>query len=182
MKNSIGILMLLLTLVSCVNPEPRRPVTHNSSTFMAESVKLNKKINSVQDIAIKYYIVQDSVNDYLSSSNGFRYSYLYQIKEDRNKPKINDEVFFEYEISDLSDKVLYSKEDLGINSYLIDKEDVESGLQNGLKLMKEGEEVKFIFPSFKAFGFSGNQEKIGINQPLVYKVKLNKIVKRNENN
>ncbi len=182
MKYSVVLLILLLVLVSCVKYEPRRPVSHHSGTFIAESIKLNKQINAIQDVAIKYYIAQDSVNDYLSSSDGFRYAYIYQIKEDGKKPRIDDEVFFEYEISDLANNVLYSKEELGKNRYLIDKEDVESGLQNGLKLMKENEEVKFIFPSFKAFGFSGDQEKIGINQPLVYKVKLNKIVKNNENN
>ena len=41
--------------------------------------------------------------------------------------------------------------------------------------MKEDEEVVFLFPSHAAFGYSGNQEKIGVNQPLIYKVKLNKI-------
>ncbi|MFK5879978.1 MAG: hypothetical protein QM478_10840 [Flavobacteriaceae bacterium] len=45
-------------------------------------------------------------------------------------------------------------------------------MQEGLKLMREGEEMQFLFPSFKAFGFTGDQEKIGIKQPLVYSVKL----------
>ncbi len=182
MKNNLVLLVLLLLFVSCVKLEARRPVSHHSGTFMAESVKLNKQINALQNVAINYYIAQDSLNDYLSSSNGFRYAYLNQINENRKKPVINDEVFFEYEISDLDNTILYSKAVLGENRYLIDKEDVESGLQNGLKLMKENEEIKFIFPSFKVFGFSGNQEKIGINQPLIYKVKLNKIIKKNENN
>ena len=55
-------------------------------------------------------------------------------------------------------------------------------MQHGLKLMKEEEEVVFLFPSFTAFGYTGNQEKIGINQPLIYKVKLNKINRENESN
>lgn len=182
MKHSIVLLILLQVFISCVNPEPRRPVSYRSGSFMKESVELNKQINALQSVAIKYYIAQDSVNDYLSSSNGFRYVYIRQIKEDRQQPRIGDEVFFEYEILDLSNAVLYSREVLSENRLLIDKEGAESGLQNGLKLMKEGEEIKFIFPSFKAFGFSGDQEKIGVNQPLIYKVTLNKIVNRNENN
>jgi len=171
-------IVVLLSLISCVKPEPRRPVSHHSGSFMEASVKLNKQINALQDVAIKYYIAQDSVKDYVSSSDGFRYAYIHQIKEEKKQPIIGDEVFFEYEILDLSNAILYSQEELGENRLLIDKEDVESGLQNGLKLMKEGEEVKFIFPSFKVFGFSGDQEKIGINQPLIYKVKLNKIVNK----
>ena len=97
------------------------------------------------------------------------------VNEEKRKPISGDEVEFEYEISDFSNKILYSIKDLGRQSHFIDKENIEYGIQYGLKLMKEDEEVVFLFPSHAAFGYSGNQEKIGVNQPLIYKVKLNKI-------
>ena len=40
------------------------------------------------------------------------------------------------------------------------KEDIEIGLQNGIKLMKEGEEVVFLFPSHSALGIGGDSDKI----------------------
>ena len=48
--------------------------------------------------------------------------------------------------------------------------------------MHEKDEVTFLFPSHKVFGYLGDENKIGINQPLIYKVKLNKINKKNESN
>ena len=41
--------------------------------------------------------------------------------------------------------------------------------------MKEGEELLFLFPSYKAFGILGDRTKVGMNQPLIYRVKLIKI-------
>jgi len=182
MKNKIIFLVVLMIVISCDNPVPRRPVSNHSGSYMKESVALNKKINNLQANAIDYYIKKDSVSTYINSPDGFVYKYIHQKKDETRTPKAGDKVFFEYEISDLTDKILYAEEELGENQILIDKEDIESGLQNGLKLMKEGEEVVFIFPSYKAFGYIGDKERIGINQPLIYKVKLNKIVNKNENN
>ena len=179
---SYSLLLVLLLVCSCSDPIPRRPVSHHTQSLMVESVKLNKKINAVEEKAIKYYIAQDSLSDYYNSPSGFWYKYLIQIDEIDQIPNIGDEVEFEYEISDLLDNIIYSNESLGVQKYSIDKENIESGIQNGLKLMKENEEIVFLFPSFSAFGFSGDNEKIGIKQPLIYKVKLNKIIRKNESN
>jgi len=53
-------------------------------------------------------------------------------------------------------------------------------LQDGIKLMKEGEIVTFLFPSYKAYGYSGN-ERVKPNQSLIFTVELIKINK-NANN
>ncbi len=175
MKRSIFIIAIVLLVVSCIKPTPRYPVTHHSTSMISESVKLNKTINSVEEKAILYYIAQDSLSNYLVSPDGFWYKYIHKISVEKKVPVINDRVLFEYEISDLSNTVIYSKQSLGQVSYSIDKEDITTGLQNGLKLMKEGEEVVFILPSYNAFGFTGDGNKIGVKQPLIYKVKLLKI-------
>ncbi len=182
MKNNIIIFFVLLVFISCLNPAPRKPVSYHSGSSLIESITLNRKINKIQEKAINYYIAQDSLSVYFTSPDGFWYKYNKQVTNDSHKPVYGDEVLFEYEVSDLANNTLYSKEELGKRSLLIEKEAIEIGLQNGLKLMKEGEEITFIFPSYKAFGYTGDYQKIGTNQPLIYKVKLNKIINKNENN
>ena len=59
--------------------------------------------------------------------------------------------------------------------YAMDKEKLFSGLRQGLKLMKTGETVTFLFPSHKAFGYYGDKEKIGSNVPITAKVTLHEI-------
>lgn len=178
MKKSSYLIVIILFFISCNNPVPRKPVTYSASSFLSESIKRNIKVNALQESLIKHYISQDSTSNYYTSPYGFWYKYLHKIDEEKKMPNTGDLVEFEYEISNLLNEILYSMNSLGKSTHLIDKEDVEIGIQNGLKLMKESEEVLFLFPSFAAFGYSGNNEKIGVNQPLIYKVKLNKINKR----
>ena len=94
--------------------------------------------------------------------------------------KSGDAVFYSHEIKSLDNTILYTKEALGTKSYLVDKEELITGLQDGFKLMKEGEVITFLFPSHKAYGYTGN-DKIEPNQPLIYTVQLLKINKLSEN-
>lgn len=167
------ILLFLGIFISCSDPAPRRPISHKTKSFFKESVERNKYINTLEENAIKYYIAQDSLNFYKASSTGYWYRYLNHREEvEGGSPKIEDTVSFMYEISDLNNEILYSYDELGLVTYTIDKENLESGLQNGLKMMRERDEVMFLFPSYNALGILGDKEKVGMNQPLIYKVKL----------
>ncbi|WP_392347626.1 FKBP-type peptidyl-prolyl cis-trans isomerase [uncultured Polaribacter sp.] len=118
------------------------------------------------------YIENDSLNVYKTSPNGFWYSYVHRIQEDLVTPKTGDIAELTYDIRDLSDVILYSKETLGIKNYMVDKEDFISGIQKGIKLMKVGETIIFVIPSYNAFGISGDGNKIGINKTIKSKVTL----------
>ena len=68
-----------------------------------------------------------------------------------------------------------------IQNIFVDKEELISGLQDGIKLLKEGEVVTFLFPSYKAYGYIGS-DRVEKNQPLVYEVELIKLNKKKTNN
>ena len=59
----------------------------------------------------------------------------------------------------------------------MDKEELFTGLREGLKLMKPGETVTFLFPSQKAYGYYGDTNRIGTNTPLICEVTVNSITK-----
>ena len=99
---------------------------------------------------------------FLCSSNTRRFS----------NPETGDIAELTYDIRDLNDIILYSKETLGIKNYVVDKEDFISGIQKGIKLMKVGETIIFVIPSYNAFGISGDGNKIGINKTIKSKVTL----------
>ncbi|MEM1003653.1 MAG: FKBP-type peptidyl-prolyl cis-trans isomerase, partial [Bacteroidota bacterium] len=80
----------------------------------------------------------------------------------------------------LRGNTIYSADEIGNKSYIIDKEELFTGLREGLKLMKPSESVTFIFPSQVAYGYYGDDEKIGTNVPLVCDVTLNTIIKNND--
>ena len=179
MKSKLIFLLLIVFFVSCDKPIPRKPVVRKSSTFLKESIKRNKVINKLEEEALLQLMASDSSHHYLSSANGFWFYYISRDSISTKLPDTGDEVFYSYEIKNINGEILYSMNELGDRSYLVDKQELITGLQDGLKLMKEGEIVTFLFPSHKAYGYSG-YKKIGSNQPLIYTVTLNKIVFNNQ--
>ena len=177
-KKIIGILLLAL-VTSCSIPEPRKPVVRKTSSFMSESVERNKKLNNAEEELFRNRMERDSLHTYVNSEFGFWY--YYKKKDTLNSKNVlaGDEVIFSYEIRSFNDSIIYSKEELGDRNYLVDKEELITGLQEGIKLMKEGEVVVFLFPSYKAYGYTGN-ERIGSNEPLIYSVHLKAINNKNK--
>lgn len=179
MKISSLSLIVVLLFISCQQPQPRKPVINKSSSFMEESVSFNKSLIETEEAFFQKRIQQDSLRTYNTSSNGFWYTI--DIKSENNYfPKKGDQVLYSYEVFDVYKNIIYSEEEVGAQSYYVDEENLIEGLRNGIKLMNEGDVVTFLFPSHKVFGYLGDENKIGINQSLIYKVKLNKIKKKNE--
>ena len=74
-----------------------------------------------------------------------------------------------------------TKEELKTQTYAMDQQELFTGLREGLKLMKAGETVTFLFPSQKAYGYYGDENKIGTNIPLICQVTVNSIIKKQTN-
>lgn len=182
MKINSILVVLLLVFVSCSTQEARRPVSQKTSTIAAETIEQSKKIVALENKVIEAYIKSDSIHNFTASSQGFWYAYITKVDEDIATPKTGEIAVFEYQISDLYDNEIYSKIDLGTKKYHVDKEDLILGLQEGIKLMKIGETITFIIPSYRAFGVTGDDNKIGINQTIKSTVTLININKNNKNN
>ncbi len=88
-------------------------------------------------------------------------------------PKKGDVALFNYELKDLNGNTIYSEIELRPQVYRVDKQEVMTGLRNGIKLMHKNEKVNFLFPSHMAYGYHGDNKKIGVNQPLICSVTLN---------
>ncbi|HER39945.1 MAG TPA: gliding motility-associated peptidyl-prolyl isomerase GldI [Salinimicrobium catena] len=180
-KLILSLLGILLLLGSCKSPEARRPVTQKSGSYINESIERNKKIVAAQEEQILAIIENDSANTYLSSPNGFWYYYNEKDSTAANTPEFGDVVEFDYNLKTLDGETIYSREELSTRTYVMDKEKLFSGMREGLKLMKEGETVTFLFPSHKAYGYYGDKKKIGADIPVISTVTLKKITEENKN-
>ena len=179
-KDLILIFLLGAFVVSCGNDEARKPVVRKTSSFMNESIERNKMLNEMENEALLKIIKADSLHQYMNSEQGFWYYFESRDPQTSEFPQTGDELFYRHEIRALNDSIIYDMQELGLQSYLVDKQELITGLQDGLKLMKEGDMAHFLFPAHKAYGYSGN-ERIAPNQPLIYNVELVKINKLNKN-
>ncbi|WP_300437176.1 gliding motility-associated peptidyl-prolyl isomerase GldI [Christiangramia sp.] len=179
----LGLLMLILFVTSCKSPEARRPVSQNSGSYIDESVERNKEMISKEEDYIKQVMGQEPETEFLASADGFWYYYNEKSTDSLNTemPEFGDVVVFDYSISSIEGESIYAEGEKPTREYAIDKEKLFTGLRQGLKLMKEGETVTFLFPSHKAFGYYGDKEKIGSNVPIKAKVTLHNIKEESNN-
>lgn len=152
--------------------EARRPISQASGTFMKKSAERNRKLIAGEEGQIDSIIKSNPKVKYLASTKGYWYTYLVQNTLDTLTPKKGDVAFFDYEIKDLKGKVIYSELELRPQTYLVDKQNIMTGLREGIKLMHKNEKVTFLFPSHIAYGYHGDDKKIGTNQPLLCTVTL----------
>lgn len=177
MKINCILVAVLIFLVSCEPTTARKPVERKKRSDLDKTVAINKKMFALEQERMQAYIQLDSANNYSNSHKGFWYAKLAK-SDDSPQPVKGDIVSYEQEITALDGTVLYAKNELGIQTYVVDKEHVVKGVKEGIKLMREGEEVKFIFSSFVAYRVNGDpNQKIGINEPIICTIKLLKINK-----
>ncbi|MEZ4856456.1 MAG: gliding motility-associated peptidyl-prolyl isomerase GldI [Gelidibacter sp.] len=169
------IFLLSLSFSSCKSPEARRPVSQKTGSFIKASAERNKKLNLKEQELIQNIIEKDTSKTYLSSANGFWYYYNVKVEQDTITANFGDIVNFDYNVKDFNGNTIYSDEDIKPRDYSMDKQELFSGLREGLKLMKPGETVTFLFPSQKAYGYYGDTKKIGTNTPLICKVTVHTI-------
>lgn len=175
MTRPILILLLFIGLMSCKSPEARKPISNKSGSFIDASIARNIQLNKAETEQIELIIQKDTLNHYISSESGFWYAYETKVEQDTIKPDFGDVVNFDYNVKSLSGQVIYSDEEIQPRDYKMDKEELFTGLREGLKLMKPGETVTFLFPSQKAYGYYGDTNRIGTNIPLICKVTVNSI-------
>ncbi|WP_456437170.1 gliding motility-associated peptidyl-prolyl isomerase GldI [Psychroserpens sp.] len=172
----IFILLIISLFFSCKSPDARRPESVQSGSFYEASAERNIKLNKKEQAQIQEIIDRNPEQEYIASNSGFWYYYNTKIKQDTITPKFGDIVSFNYNIKDLNENIIYSEDDIRTQNYVMDKEELFTGLREGLKLMKPGEVATFLFPSQKAYGYYGDTNRIGTNIPLICKVTLNTII------
>ena len=169
----LTVLCLLAITFSCKTPEPREAINVSSGSVIQESVERNKALIAQEENAIKAIIALDTTAAFKASSQGFWYAKTVQdTVAGGNFPKFGDQLQFSYQIEDLEGTVIYNQSELGIRRYAMDQEQLISGLREGLKLMEVGETMILYLPSYKAYGYYGDENRIGTNVPLRIRVTL----------
>ena len=171
MKNNFYLLFVILfSFVACSETVARRPKKHSTTNFYKDVIAQNKKLNKIEKKNIEKHLAKDTTTVYKASLNGFWYAY---VKKDTTKSlntvKKGDLVTLHYNVTDINNNVLYKEQ---VVDYKVDMEDFIPGLQEGVKLMKKGEKMMFIIPSYRAYGVTGDGNQIRMNQTIKSTINL----------
>lgn len=179
MNKILVLLFLLACAFSCKTPEARKPETVKSGSFIKESALRNKKLYEAEEKAIEAYIKAQDTKQFMSSEYGFWYAKDTVVGVEESKfPEFGDIVNFNFNLSTLSGETIYTTSELKTRNYAMDQEALFTGLREGLKKMRAGETFTFIFPSQKAYGYYGDENRIGRNTTLISQVTVNTITNK----
>ncbi|MEC3965537.1 gliding motility-associated peptidyl-prolyl isomerase GldI [Flagellimonas halotolerans] len=173
-------ILLIVMLMGCGGPEPRKPEEVKSGSFYKESIERTKKLLAAEEEIIQGIISKDTVHEYLSSPDGFWYYYESKNDTATYQPKTGDQILFSYNLMSLGNDTIYTAQEIGPISHLIDKQQLFPGLQNAVKLLKINEKATFLFPSPLAYGYQGDNKAIGPKTPLKSSVELHTIIIDND--
>lgn len=106
------------------------------------------------------------------TGTGLRYL-IYENGEQTNPLAKNGQyATINFDVTLMNGKECYASEEGKPETFLIGRDNVESGLHEGILLMRVGDKARFIMPSHLAYGLVGDMDKIPGNSPIVYNVEL----------
>jgi FKBP-type peptidyl-prolyl cis-trans isomerase len=85
------------------------------------------------------------------------------------------QITLKYKVSLLDGTVCYSSDSLGPKKFTVGKGGVESGLEEGVSMLREGDRAEFILPPHLAQGLPGDGDKIPARAILIYDVEVLKL-------
>lgn len=161
----------LLVFVSCVNKDKQVEQLDKTDKKVVKQhlERVNKHLVKAEEQNIKDYISRYGY-DMKETGSGLYYE-IYKTSNGQRATKgkiarLNFDVFL------LSGELIYSSDKEGVKEFLIGKGGVESGLEEGILLMKTGEKARFIIPSHLAHGLLGDLDKIPEKATIVYNIEL----------
>lgn len=160
---------VLLTIFSCSDPPSPSRSTNHFSIMDDSLVKYNKGVFQLEEMEINDFLRRYGWNVQTTQS-GLRFM-IYK-KGAGAGAESGKLATIRYSVKLLNGTLCYTSEESGPKTFLIGKGGVESGLEEGILLLKVGDRAKFILPSHLAFGLLGDQNKIPQNSSLIYDVEL----------
>jgi FKBP-type peptidyl-prolyl cis-trans isomerase len=180
MRNNI-LIFLINTLVifflctSCnETPKEKKHKTKEELEKYNESLELaNKYLAKLDAERIESYAKRRNWNMTETESGIW-----YEIFEKGMGPKAKEGqvAVLNFKISLLDGTLCYTSDSIGSKEFAIGHGGVESGLEEGILLLHQGDKARIIMPPFRAHGLLGDMEKIPPRSIIVYELELFKLL------
>lgn len=172
-KISFLVFLILFLANACKHERPKPKSDEEILAYKEPLVGVNKILVDRDSLRIARYCERKNLK-LLLGKNGLWFRIEHIGKGDSAKYGMVANI--KYKVSLLeTGKVCYSSDSTGIKSFRIGKDDVESGLDIGIRMMCEGDKALFILPPNLAYGLLGDEKCIPPRSIIVYDVELVKV-------
>lgn len=169
MKLVVALIFISAFFFTCKDPIAHKNKQMSEEQMQEALIKVNQKMSKNEMADIDAYILKNSL-EMERSGTGLRISISGEGKGIKAEAGMKATV--KYKISLLNGRVCYSSDSAGYEQFVVDNDQVESGLHEGIKRMKVGNKAKFILPSHLAHGLIGKEDKIPSHAPIIYEIEL----------
>jgi FKBP-type peptidyl-prolyl cis-trans isomerase FkpA len=168
MKFSTAILLLCIFLFSC-RQEHRNLTEEDYRETKKSLIEINRLLVKKDSARIAEYIKSRNW-DMTETKTGL----WYMIYENGAGKKSEKGLYatINYNVALLDGIPCYSSDSLGPKRFKIGRGSVESGLEEGILLLREGDKARFILPPHLAHGLVGDDNRIPARSIIVYDVEL----------
>jgi FKBP-type peptidyl-prolyl cis-trans isomerase FkpA len=167
LDNLLKICLLAFILLACSANEEKTPEINWTKE---KSTKLNENLALEEDLRIQMYLDAKPKWEMTKTGSGLQYWIYKNGIGDQARSGLLAQV--RYSIEGLEGSVFHETPAGEIESFLIDKSQIETGMQEGIKYMRIGDKAKMIVPAHLAHGLVGDFEKIPPLTTLVIDVEL----------
>ncbi|HEX8516206.1 MAG TPA: FKBP-type peptidyl-prolyl cis-trans isomerase [Bacteroidia bacterium] len=170
----IKLFFVLITLFglaqSCSDHNKKGEKPHNTRNLDSSLIEANKMYVKRESDEIDQYAAR---RKWKMTTTGTGLRYMITKPGPGTETAKNEQVVkVDYKISLLDGTLCYSSEKDGPKEFMVGKDNIESGLHEGIQFMKQGDEAVFILPSHLAHGLMGDGNKIPAKASVVYEIKL----------
>jgi len=149
-------LVSVICLFSCGNEE--KPKKQEIEWNQDKSTKMNKELALEEEILINLFLEHHKDWKMEKTGSGLQY-YIYKHGEGE-EASVGLKAQVEMNVSLLDGTECYKTNADEYEEFLIDRSEIESGVQEGVKKMRVGDKAKFIIPFHLAHGLVGDMDKI----------------------
>lgn len=143
-------------LFSCTETE--KPVNPEVNWTKTQSTDLSKELAIQAELDIKLFLEMHKDWDITRTGSGLQY-YIYE-KGDGDSIYAGDIAEVEYVIKTLDGTECYKTASDEYETFVVDRSEVETGFQEGIKKLRVGDKAKLIIPSHIGHGLVGDMDKI----------------------
>lgn len=161
---------IALGIVSCQHKKNGGEARNLSQGQVTEKLlEANKAAIEIENAQIDSLISHSGWKT-TKTATGLRYQIL---EKGRGPETVSGKIIkFDYEVKLISGEVAYTSDNTGAKEFRIGSGGVESGLEEGILLLRVGDKARLIIPSYLAHGLSGDQDRIPPKATLIYTLKL----------
>lgn len=167
-SRTVWLTVIVLLFAFCGSDENQisQPVIFDMGEVFVES---NKYLIKLEEEAIDDFIERYGW-EMNKTGTGLRY-----MIHDEGKGKFasyGDRAIINYNIYLITGDLVYSSDHFGPKSFTVGRGGVQSGLEEGILLMREGAKATMIMPFYLAYGVPGDGNKIPGRASIVYQIEL----------